>query len=458
MRYMIFCTDDEIYLVKGRILMKTFFFFQPSKIIIYFFTIFIYFQAVANLSKPTISGISSGAFMSVQMATIFSNQFSGVGTVAGGFFYCSQNHLQEKIREGELSLIGSKNLFLFNTTNIISAKTSKWFEPSPSNPIYQSVAICMHNPKSAQRPDLNKFQSENKINPLENFKNLNAYIYQGENDTVVHKEMVEQLVSFYTENQLSKEKIYISLGTGGHNFPTDKENLNNCLAEKIPYLSSCNKDVASEILQHTTLKTYDKSEPTIDHIYVLDQNLDLKNSGLNEDHWVQPSKSLAPYAYLYAPDICLSTPSFCHLHVALHGCEMSDSFNKDFDEAYAKQISQYQNLTMRSKSTMLFNILNLPYIEQKVNKYGTLKFVLNAGYIDYAEKNNLMILFPQTWITQDNYPYNPKGCWDWFGWTGSDYATVNGGESSWLSKYITEVSIDPKRFIMTAKPHFQDIK
>lgn len=65
-------------------------------------------------SKPTISGISSGAFMAVQMATIYSSQFSGLGTVAGGFFYCAKNHLQEKIWEGDLTFLGSKNLFLYS--------------------------------------------------------------------------------------------------------------------------------------------------------------------------------------------------------------------------------------------------------------------------------------------------------------------------------------------------------
>lgn len=423
------------------------------------FNFFIFTDTYASISQmPTISGISSGAFMAVQMSTIFSNQFSGVGTVAGGFFYCAQNHLQEKIKEGQLTLIGAKNLFLYSNTNLISTNTSQWFEPATANPIYQSVAVCMHNPKMATRPDLEKFEAEKKIRPIDNFKFLKTYIYQGEFDSVVHKEMAQQLVAFYNENKIPNENIKLSRGEGGHNFPTDKENLNSCLAEKVPYISSCNKDVAKEILEQTTSNLYIKSEPSLDHIFVVDQNLDVKNKMAAEKDWKQPSQSLAPYGYLYANEKCLKDPASCHLHVALHGCEMSDSYNKDFDEVYAEQVSKYQNLSMRKKSKLIVNVLNLPYIEQKTNMYGALKFVVNAGYIDYAEKNNLMILFPQTWITEENYPYNPKGCWDWFGWTGSNYATTQGTEAAWLSKYISEVSKNPAQFIIPSKPHFEMLK
>jgi hypothetical protein len=27
---------------------------------------------------------------------------------------------------------------------------------------------------------------------------------------------------------------------------------------------------------------------------------------------------------------------------------------------------------------------------------------------------------------QRGFPYNPRGCWDWWGYTGTDYATKTG--------------------------------
>lgn len=46
----------------------------------------------------------------------------------------------------------------------------------------------------------------------------------------------------------------------------------------------------------------------------------------------------------------------------------------------------------------------------------------HSGLNRWAETNNIIVLYPQT-ITSDVVPFNPKGCWDWWGYTGLDYAT-----------------------------------
>lgn len=55
----------------------------------------IYKQAVslpslgASPNLTTVSGISSGGYMAVQMHVIYSGEFTGAGIVAGGPFYCA---------------------------------------------------------------------------------------------------------------------------------------------------------------------------------------------------------------------------------------------------------------------------------------------------------------------------------------------------------------------------------
>ena len=39
-------------------------------------------------THATVSGMSSGGFMAVQMHVIYSDLFEGAGVVAGGPFYC----------------------------------------------------------------------------------------------------------------------------------------------------------------------------------------------------------------------------------------------------------------------------------------------------------------------------------------------------------------------------------
>lgn len=48
----------------------------------------------ASVTGATVSGISSGGFMAVQMHVIYSDHFSGAGVVAGGPFYCAQDNVE----------------------------------------------------------------------------------------------------------------------------------------------------------------------------------------------------------------------------------------------------------------------------------------------------------------------------------------------------------------------------
>lgn len=40
---------------------------------------------------------------------------------------------------------------------------------------------------------------------------------------------------------------------------------------------------------------------------------------------------------------------------------------------------------------------------------------MHSGLNEIAEANNLIILYPQASVSKI-YPYNPKGCWDWWGY------------------------------------------
>jgi poly(3-hydroxybutyrate) depolymerase len=55
------------------------------------------------------------------------------------------------------------------------------------------------------------------------------------------------------------------------------------------------------------------------------------------------------------------------------------------------------------------------------------QFVRAAGYNRWADSNRIVVLYPQLiarwWPT-----YNPRGCWDWWGYTGADYHTKTGAQ------------------------------
>ena len=45
-------------------------------------------------------------------------------------------------------------------------------------------------------------------------------------------------------------------------------------------------------------------------------------------------------------------------------------------------------------------------------------FARNTGYLEVAELNNIIVIFPQATST---ILTNPKGCWDWWGYTNFLY-------------------------------------
>ncbi len=426
-------------------------------------------------SKFSISGISSGGFMADQMATIYSSEFSGVGTVAGGFYYCAEDYLPAKIK-ADSNTIGASNLFLFEPSNQIITDTlnpfviltgvnpGSWFAPQKGNPIYQAVGVCMGGTKKAKLPTeyLKSNEASHLIDPLFNLRNQKAFIYHGKSDSVLNFKMQDLLKSFFLSVGVKANNIAVYTGSGSHNFPTDRQDGIPCGKEQVPYVAKCNFDLAGKLLGHLVDNNLVRADFNKDHIYLVDQNINFVNVDKSqESEWVTPVPSIAPYGYLYANDKCLNDPVSCHLHIALHGCKMTDNYSEDFQTQYQNQVSSFRIVRMRSRKNSVFPIPNfpgipftLPSIEDKISQYGLLKFVLDSGYINYAEQNDVMILFPQAWISENNYPYNPKGCWDWFGWTGENYATNTGSEASWMIHFIHSIAKNPKSHLMNSKPKF----
>ena len=50
-------------------------------------------------------------------------------------------------------------------------------------------------------------------------------------------------------------------------------------------------------------------------------------------------------------------------------------------------------------------------------------FFHDAGYNRWAATNDVVVLYPQTKLSP---PFNPKGCWDFWGYSGLDYAVKQG--------------------------------
>jgi poly(3-hydroxybutyrate) depolymerase len=111
------------------------------------------------------------------------------------------------------------------------------------------------------------------------------------------------------------------------------------------------------------------------------------------------SAALAEQGWLYVPAACKGdAAAACRLHVVFHGCKQGASFVGD-------------------------------------------QFVRRSGYLEAAEVNRIVMLFPQ--IEPSFQPLNPNGCWDWWGYEDEAYATQAGPQVRAVRSMIADLLGEP---------------
>ena len=209
-------------------------------------------------------------------------------------------------------------------------------------------------------------------------RNDRVFLFSGLADNTVPQAVVDTLVTLYSTWLAPDNIVYIDDKQAGHGFITDTGEA-ACEITRSPYINNCDLDGAGLLLQHIygDLRPPVAADPAA--LRSFDQAAFTDGS---------PKRiSLAARGYVYLPQACRSSNGAgCRLHVALHGCRQ-----------YAEAVGD--------------------------------AFYRGAGYNAWAEANALVILYPQTTAKTHWYnPWwpNPRGCWDWWGYTGADYHVKTG--------------------------------
>lgn len=311
-----------------------------------------------DVSQTSISGISSGGFMSVQFQVAHSSIIKGAGVIAGGPFNCSK-------------------------ADVLRAVASCSCTGEPSVP-------CAVTESSADVPSLvagaQEMARQGLIDPTSNVASQRILTVSGAKDTLVPPPISRQLTAFYTAMEVPAANLSpVSLANAGHTMPTRNYGI-ACSKQDEPYIGKCAYDSAGQILSwiYGDLKA-PGARPAGKFI-----EFDQKTYIPTDDSYSW-STGLDNTAWAYVPDSCAKGEK-CRVHIALHGCKQGQSY-----------------LPLKSPpGGGLYN--------------GT-TFVKNTGYDRWADNNKLVILYPQA----VSIPFkNPNGCWDWWGYTGADYATKNG--------------------------------
>ncbi len=295
-----------------------------------------------DVTSITISGVSSGAFMANQMATAFSNNFSGAASVAGGIFWCSQGSLQKAQTE------------CMNTTSSINSKV--------------------------QIAEVKRLAVAGEIDPLENLAKQKQFIFASPKDAIIKPPSSDKLYEFLKEFSPVENIKYDNQHQVAHGFPTLNYGA-SCAMGYLPWLLNCNVDTAGDILNFMYPQLQGRIPAVAKNLLAFDQK-DFGNA----------ATPLFANGWVYVPTSCQEGHE-CKLHVALHGCQMNPDFIQD-------------------------------------------QFAKNAGYNEWAESNGIIVLYPQSGKLGQQ---NPNGCWDWFGFTGTNYVTKKGKQMISLKAMIDRI-------------------
>lgn len=249
-----------------------------------------------------------------------------------------------------------------------------WFCAQGSVPI--ALSACMKAREAA--PDVpallaaaREAAGRGAIDPVANLAQDNVWVFHGTRDDRVRRPVSDALVAFYREFVPAGRLVYRTDVAAAHGFPTLDEGI-GCDTPGAPWLNDCDFDGAGELLRHL----YGELEPSV-------RASDSRLQAFDQHRYAHPGalSSLEEIAYAYVPKRCAEGVQ-CRVHVAFHGCGQGTSF---------------------------------------VGR----AFINNAGYNGWAEANDIVVLYPQA-ARSLSAPLNPLGCWDWWGYTGPDYAHRDG--------------------------------
>merc|ERR1711936_1240945 len=297
-----------------------------------------------NINPDTIaiSGFSSGGAFSTQFHVAFSKRISGVGVFAG-LPYLATSGLSEADKSDEVDGLALAGL----------------------------------------------------IDPVENMRNDNVYIFHGKADSIVPFAEAGLVENFYNQYLASGNNIEIKeIEEAEHGFPTNEGSGACDLLNSPNYVSNCNYDGAASVLSKTLGSIEQKDEDEVG--YVLKDFDQAEFFGENAEG--QFGNSLDKNGYVFVPDSCVNGSVQCHLHLHLHGCSQT---RESIGDGY----------------------------------------VWETGFIPLAAKNNVVMLFPQI----KSNVYNPYGCWNFYGYLSTDsenyqYATKQGTQMRVLAKMVEKAA------------------
>lgn len=315
-------------------------------------------QYNVEAGQSSVSGLSSGAFMTVQLHLAHSSRFAGAGIIAGGPYRCSESY------RGAAPL--AEDAFELTALQLCM------------NPLTPHTA-----PNGQRLAELaRQTAAAGKIDDPGHLKDNRIYIFTGTKDSVVNSSVVVQTREFYERLGVARKNIaYDDTVPAGHSIITDNPEDSPLDANQPPYINNGGFIQSHDILNHI----YPGLKPAAPR-----PNGRLLRFDQTEFFGNEPRASMSPYGYAYIPQ-AVEDGAPARVHIALHGCKQGYRY---VDYVYGR-----------------LDAANQP-------PYGN-RYFMTTGYNEIADSNNLIVLYPQAQGADDGSTQNPDGCWDWWGYTSA---------------------------------------
>jgi poly(3-hydroxybutyrate) depolymerase len=337
-------------------------------------------------ARVAVAGLSSGAYMATQAHLALGERIHGAALIAGGPYGCAGGELGQAL--------------------------GPCMKAQPYPP---DVDVLAQRARDRAASGL--------LAPLSSLAGDKVLVLHGRADRVVDPALASATAALYralgTDGDVAPVQVTLDDARDfGHTFPTSDIG-SACLETVTPFLGNCGFDAAGAVFEALfgAEASVGTSQAMMDNGFPDDvtssagshapataiaappATADAPGELRRFDQWPQwPDGSdpqLADEGYLYVPASCAAGER-CGLLTVFHGCE------------------------------------------QNVESVGE-RFVRDAGFNRWADRHSVVVLYPQT--RASFVPLNPKGCWDWWGFTGADYDTRRGAQIRWLDAALTALGL-----------------
>ncbi|KAL5021856.1 hypothetical protein ScPMuIL_001011 [Solemya velum] len=264
--------------------------------------------------------------------------------------------------------------------------------------ILEALEVCMALPADIVIEDLEAYtnlQADNGlIDAVSNMAKQKVIVIHGINDTRVNVGASAKIADYYRQYGSKVKEVYRD--GMEHNFPTEDYG-SDCSVTTSPYIGKCRFNGAFAILNHIYGKLKRPVRNARGEFLTFNQREFVVS---NEEDPSDDPMFMDTEGFAYIPSGCSKkgrhhrkNGKACKLHVVFHGCKQG---RQSIGDVFAK----------------------------------------HAGYNEVAEANNIIILYPQTALFP---PYNPNGCYDWWGVTSIGYDLKSAPEMATVKRMIDRI-------------------